>query len=330
MLRTNSSPLTRIKEILKIGKADVIATIFASIYATTLAGLPLMGFMDRVYYLTYARESSQILQNYIKQGWLVLLLNEPLWLLINISLKQLLSPEGVLRVIIFLPAFFVSFIIFRLNFKNAFWIILFLLIPQVLKNHITHLRQGFAIALFLIGWFSHCRTFRFICFSITPFIHSSFFFVLGLMALTSALKYLRLSVDLRFLAFGIAGILVGLGLRWIALYEVGIRQFRTYTFTPGDISGLGFLFWSGILVLMLLQPRRYLRDHAFELGAIVLYLTLYPLVEISARVFESTLLLVLLAGLQMGEPNRHLFLACITIYGALTWCQRLLGPHPAF
>ncbi|MEM3658584.1 MAG: EpsG family protein [Candidatus Hadarchaeum sp.] len=311
------------------GNRKFITIVFAFAYAAVLTSLPLMQFKDRANYLTYASASLQILQRYAQQGWVVLLTNEPLWLLANIGLRQLLPPEGVLRAVIFLPALLFSLLMLRSNPRNFIWVILFLLVPQVLKNHITHLRQGFAIALFLTGWFSRRRACRLIFFSMAPFIHSSFFFVLGLMVLTSALRCLRLAAVLRIVTFAIAGVLVALGLPWMATH-IGARQFQEYTFAPGDISGLGFLFWSSILLLMLLQPKRYLRQHVFELGTIVFYLSMYLFNEISARIFENILPLVLLAGLRLGEPNRRLFLTCILAYATLTWGQRLLGPGPAF
>jgi len=307
----------------------LFAILFALIYAAVLAGLPLMEFKDRVNYLVYASRSSEIFQSRAEQGWLVLLTNEPLWLLVNISLSKLLSPENVVRVIIFSSAYIASYFAIRSNHRNAVWVILFLLVPQVLKNHITHLRQGFAVAVFLSGWFSRRRGWRLASFAMTPFIHSGFFFVLGLMVLTHVMRRLRWAADLRTIAFALTGIAIGVGLPRLGAY-LPARQFQEYVFAPGDISGLGFLFWGGLLALMLLQPRQYLKEHTFEIGMVVFYLALYPFVEISARVFENATLLVLLAGLRLTEPNRRLFLTCVLVYSVLTWGQRLLGPGPAF
>lgn len=316
-----------------VASSRLFAILFALAYASVLTGLPLMEFKDRANYLTYASSSLKILQHYAEGGWPVLLTNEPLWLLINVGLSQLLPPELVLRAIIFLPAFVVSYLTVRSSPRNAIWAILFLLVPQVLKNHITHLRQGLAVAVFLCGWFSRRRGWRLAFFSMVPFIHSGFFFVLGLMALVHITKRLRLAADLQMIVIAGATGIVGVGLPWLASYlgsYLGARQFQQYVFAPGAISGIGFLFWGGILALMLLQPRRYLKEHAFEIGTIMLYLALYPFVEISARVFENTTLLVLLAGLRLTEPNRRLFLTCVLAYAVLTWGQRLLGPGPAF
>lgn len=310
-------------------KSRFFAAVFALAYALTLTSLPLLNFKDRANYLTYASNSLMILRGYAERGWHAVLANEPLWLVANIALSHVMSPENVLRAIIFFPAFVVSYLVLRSNHRNALWCILFLLIPQVLKNHITHLRQGLAVAVFLAGWFSRRRISRVALFSMTPFIHAGFFFTLGLMVLTYITKRLRLAAELRAAAFVLAGVLTGVGFSQLAPY-VPARQFQQYTFAPISISGLGFLFWGGILALMVLQPRRYLREHAFEIGTILFYLTLYPLVEISARIFENTILLVLIAGLRLGEPNKRLFLTCVLTYSVLTWGQRLLGPGPAF
>jgi hypothetical protein len=311
--------------------SKLFALFFALIYAFTLANLPLMQFRDRINYLTYASGSFVILQRYLESGgWVTLFMSEPLWLLINIGLSRFLQPEDVLRVIIFLPAFIVSYLALRSNPPDAIWIALFLLIPGVLKNHIVHLRQGLAIAIFLVGWFARHRGLCVVCFLAAPFIHVGFFATLGLMALAHATKRLRFAPDLRLIAFVGVGVLLGVSLPWIGdLYPI-TRQASEYDLRLISGSGLGFLFWGSIFLLMLLQPRYYLEEHAFEIGTILFYLMLYPLVAISARVFENTILLVLLAGLRLSNPNRKFFLTGVLIFAMAVWGKAVLGAGPVW
>src|SRR5690606_31256538 len=102
----------------------------------------------------YARYSDEIMARYSALNLVAVLFNEPLWLLINIGLSKLFIGEVVLRIIIFVAAFLVSWLLLRQNPRHIFWMMGFLLIPQVMKNHIIHLRQGLGLAVFLLGYFS--------------------------------------------------------------------------------------------------------------------------------------------------------------------------------
>lgn len=217
-------------------------------YAAILANLPLMAFMDRTNYLNYAAYAAEVLGRYYERGIIALLANEPVWLLVNIALRSLLSPEGVVQTLIFLSAFTFSYVFLRADPKNIFWLVLSLLLPQVLTNYITHLRQGLAISVFLLGYVSQRRTLRGICFMAAPFIHAAFFFILLLMLFERVSRKLRFAIDVRFLLVLVLGISLGIGTLYIAAW-IGARQ--GYEYSPGTQmeTGLGFVFWSSMLII---------------------------------------------------------------------------------
>jgi uncharacterized membrane protein YphA (DoxX/SURF4 family) len=77
---------------------------------------------------------------------------------------------------------------------------------------------------------------------------------------------------------------------------------------------------------LLIQPRPFKWDHSFEIGTIIFYLATYFLSPFSARIFESTLPLVLLSGLKMRGFGRIIFLTLIVILFILDWFKiYLLG-----
>jgi len=307
----------------------LLVWVFSFIYGGFLSSLPLDVFKDRAYYLIYAEYSWDIWLHYWDGGLLVCLVNEPLWLFINIGLSAIFSPEGGLRIIIFFSATVVALNILRQDTRYLGWLIVFLLLPQVLTYHIVLLRQGLAMAFFLIGWFSSNRIFRRVLFFVVPFIHSVFFFVISLLILTKVAKKLHLGANLRTVLFVGLGVGVGVALGWVAAL-LGARQANEYLFIMADISGLGFIFWSVVLSLMFLQGNVFLRNFSFELGSIVFYLTTYFLFEVTARIFESTLLLVLLAGLRLTSWRRLLFLMLIVSYIVLQYLGRLKDPWFGF
>lgn len=307
-----------------------IATfLLALAYGGFLTSLPLYVFKDRSNYLEYAAHSWEILGRYSSQGPLVVLSNEPVWLLINSCLANFFSADVTLRIIIFVPAVVVAWVVLQRSPKNFIWLLLFLMFPSVIKNHIIHLRQGLAIAVFLLGWFSANKPTRWLLIAIAPFIHASFFFVLGLLGLARMSTNLRLGPDIRTLSFTVLGIATGLAIGWIAELVVA-RQAHEYEFAMIDVSGIGFIFWGLVFVVMCLQGRSYMRSYAFELGTIIYYISTYFFIVISARIFESSLILVLLAGLHLTGWRRAAFLALISLSAVMEYVTRFDLPWLGF
>lgn len=298
-------------------------------YGWVLAGLPLEVFKDRTNYLIYADQSSLILLRYWSQGILTGLTNEPIWLLLNAGLALVFEPETTLRIVIGVPASIVAYLVLRAEPKNFIWLLLFLFLPQVLKNHIVHLRQGVAVSFFLIGWFANWRAMRWFFFLFTPFIHASFFFILTLLFLTAIFRKLRLAAGLRNILFIFVGLTLSIFLAAVAKF-LGARQAVEYDFAVADISGLGFIFWSIVLFVMILQGRTFMRQYAFAIGVLVFYLSTYFFIEVTARIFESALIILLLAGLQMTVWRRQVFVALIVGYGLLSYVLSLNQPWLGF
>lgn len=299
--------------------------IIALAYGWWLASLPLDVFKDRINYLNYVEYSALILQSNFSQSWLSGLANEPVWLLINASLASVFPPETTLRIIIGGPAALMAYVLLRSNPRYFFWLLLFLFLPQVIKNHIVHLRQGVAISFFLAGWFSARWPFRYFFILLSPLIHASFFFIVFFMLLCHFLNSLRFSTSLRNLVFLKIGLLFGIAVGGVATF-LGARQGQAYDFSSVEVSGLGFIFWSGILLLFLVQGRVYLRDQALAVAIVVFYLSTYFLSEVAGRIFESGFALVLLAGLNLSQRWRLLFVALICLYGLIGYAGRLDQP----
>lgn len=301
----------------------------ALMYGTALAALPVDVFLDRDNYLTYASDSVAILVRSLSGGLMSLLANEPLFALINIGLSSFLSPEAVVRLLVFLPATVVAHFVLQKDSRQFVWLLLFLLVPQVIKNHIIHLRQGVAISVFLLGWNSRSVPLRWVLFVMASFIHASFVFVIGLLVMTKTVGRLRFAADIRMVIFVTAGIAVGVVMGWLAQI-IGARQAEEYVFDAGAASGLGFAFWLFVLMLFVFQGKGFMQRNAFALSAIILYLTTYFLVEVTARIFESAMIFVLLSGLVLTNWRRTAFLAAILFYVCLSYMLRLNQPWLGF
>lgn len=309
------------------GLHNALLIYFSLIYGFILQSLPVLGFLDRQNYLTYASDSVNILVHLAIDGPIVTLANEPLWLLINIGLAQFFDPEIVVRIIIFFGAFLLSYSLTSANPKHSIWLALFLLMPQLLKNNITHLRQGLAMAFFFAGFFSKGLLKRWILMVSTPFIHASFFYILPFVMLPAISNRLRLGMDIRLVILGGFAVLASLSLS-ILVTLVGARQAADYDFTMASVSGLGFAFWAIIATFFFVQGKTFLKNNQEAVGILLLYLVSYFFIEITARVFESGMPLVLLAGLTLPRWQRWAFIVSFLLYSSMQWILRLSSAAP--
>lgn len=296
-------------------------------YAFFLANyIPMDGSIkDRLNYLEYAGSSDAIALRYLSRGYLSLFANEPIWLSLNILLDQLLEPEETLSLIIFFTAFVTAYLILSINLKYFVFLLFLLFFPQLIVKAVVHIRQGLAISIFLLAWFTLSKPWRWFLFLLTPLIHASFFFVLLLYGYTWFLRQLKFALDLSVIAVVFLGLVIGLGLEFIVLLS-GARQAGEYEFSTTEISGLGFLFWLGVFVIYCLQGKRFAKENSFAMAAIVFYLTTYFLIEVTARIFESMVIIVLLASLGLTSWRRKIFIAAITAFVCLSWLLRLNQP----
>lgn len=305
-----------------ISKYGLITFFLALAYASILAALPMDVFMDRTGYLIYATFSWRIFDAHCELGGLAVFFNEPVWLWINGLLSLFLSPDATVRTLIFASALTVALVVLRQNPRHLIWLVFILLFPQVIKNYIIHLRQGVAIAVFMAGWAMGSDRHRWGLWILTPFIHSSFFFVLGLWLASGLISQLKFGMYMRVVFFSMLGILSGGSILKIGA-TLGARQAETYEVGSASISGLGFLFWLCTFVILLWQGRTFHQKYAFQLSLLIYYLSTYFVLQVTGRVFESTMITVLLAGLQLTGRSQLAFLSAITFYFFYSYYTKL-------
>lgn len=296
--------------------------IFSVAYGAVLASLPDASFKDFNSYMNYAENSRAIWDRYASRGALVLVFNEPVWLLTNISFSFFLSSEAVIRFIILISMSVLAFVLLKNNPKHAIWICLILIHPQIIKNGLVHLRQGLAIAVFLLSYYAIAPKRRIFLMALSPLIHSSFFVLFAVQFVPNAIRKIGLTPRIVIFLFGMVGIIVGLLIPFIASL-VNARQASYYSQSVIDVSGLGFLMWSMILANFLFDRREYIDKYFFEINLVTFYLAIYWVSDLSARIFESGLALVLVAGLYLGGIKRYLFLGIFGASMAFMWYQRL-------
>lgn len=299
--------------------------LLAFIYAAFLSSLPVDMFVDRNNYLLYVTDAVAVFQANLKGGLLSTFANEPLWLGMNMLLGQMVDPRAAVRIFIFSSSFVVAFLVLQVGPRCLIVLVLYLLLPQILKNHVIHLRQGVAVAVFLLAWFSANKSTRLVLMCMTPLIHASFFFVIFLYALNYCFVRLNLSAGIRIVLYLLVSVLLAGSSLWIAS-RLGARQGDQYQSVALEISGLGFVFWLGFLALFVLQGRSFLRANSFQVGLLLFYLVCYFFLPVGARVFESGLILIMLAALALTGWRKQAFYLMFAFYFCVQWVPRLFLP----
>lgn len=281
---------------------------------------------DRDNYLVYAHSSLLTLERYLSEGILVVFSNEPLFLLINISLEFLNSPELTIKMIIFISTMIVLLCIGRLTDYNLIVIVLFLILPQVLKNHIIHLRQGLALSVYLLSFISIKGKKIAILRFVAPFIHSSFLFLLFFEYLEKTLKFLWFKFILR--------MIFSVGLIFFLIQSVPIlativqdRRAQEYDFSMASgASGLGLLMWVGVAFIFILIVDKSKLINVICCYGLVFYILSYFFLDFGARVFESILPLMIVAALNIHDKESKTFLVILlVVVGSLSWLTNGIG-----
>jgi hypothetical protein len=304
-----------------------IIIIFLSIgYGLILSfGVPIESIKDREWYLIYAYNSYSLFLKYGSYGLISLIVNEPVWLVINLILCQIFDPANVVRVIIWFSATLLAYTVLRIDSRFFFFLLLILFFPAVINNYIIHLRQGFGISLFVLAYFCKIYSLRFILFILTALIHSSFFVIVLLLASVKMFERARFAVDLRVASLSILTITLGLTVT-VAAVLLGARQGGLYGVGFTSVSGLGFLFWALTLFLYVLQGNCFCKKHTFAIAMLVFYCVTYFFLEVSGRIFESAIIIVLLASLELSGWRRKIFVFMVIFYSAYYYITRLGQP----
>lgn len=315
------------------GRAAIIlyhgfSIVLSLLYGYVLASLPGDNLKDRSNYLVYAAFSGTLQERYLQAGWRSFIFNEPAWLAINDLLGQFLAPAEVVWTIIFASASILALVVLVRGPKDFLARLLLLVVPLIIKNYIIHLRQGVAITVFMVALSVNRRSLRWALMALTPLIHSSFFFIVILYILSAVLVRIFKQVFPQVLVLTIVSVPAALAISAVAEWS-GARQAESYDFTAADISGLGFLLWAAVFILMVTAGPSFVRSNLFSAGVLAFYLSCYFWVEIGGRILESGLVAVCLSALRLQSGRKlafFLILLFLTIFTyASRWNQPWLG-----
>lgn len=297
--------------------------LLALLYGVFLGSRPLFGFKDRENYFDYFIVSGSLFDVRLDAGPFSMLANEPIWLLVAEAMGKLFGPETSMRLLITLPAIAVAFVVLRFTSRDILWALIILLLPLVLKNHIIHLRQGFALAIFLIGYLLvKRRSLRLALILVTPLIHSSFYFVVILILLSKVFSLSRLRTSHAVvLVATLCGVLAYMLPSILELSAA--RQVETLDHSGGNVSGIGFVFWLGILILILYSGADERKRLSFPITVLIFYCSTYFIFEYAGRILESAVVVILLSLGGLPRMQRQLAMFAICLFFIFTWIPRI-------
>jgi hypothetical protein len=270
-----------------------------------LASRPIPLGLDDDNYLVYFNSAQEIFSHYHGYG---IIFNEPLWLFICYFLNTIFGDEVSLRFIIFFGAAFAGIGLARINRWCLLPILFYFALPMSLKNHVDHLRQGFALGLYILFISATTGKLRLLRFA-SPFVHSSFWMIIlieELLSLYFKIKPDRTRVEalIVLLVFTIFSIILSLGW-WQIAGMLGARQTNNYELFNVEGSGAGFIFWTLLIpFLTTLMSKRYLTKFFAFLG---LYLGNYYINPFAARIFENSYYLLLSGAPTESSVKRFAF-----------------------
>ena len=270
--------------------------------------------VDREAYFIYATSSYSILERNISKGIFSLLINEPLFLIINIFLSWILSPENIIRFIIFFSVFLSLLSLGKLTNYNYWIIILFIIMPNILKNYVIHLRQGLALSFYLIG-FSNTNNKLIIFKYLSIFIHTSFLFLFMIELINRISKKFKINNDVRILFICVVLFIVPFFVEDIA-YLLGDRRVLEYSFLGEKNIGFGFIAWSLFLLFFITIKNRKNDVNLIIIYNLVLYISSYFTLDFSARIFESIVPIIVVSCINDNRKDiRFIFISFFILYG---------------
>lgn len=276
---------------------------------------------DRLSYLVYAESSGLIAQRYLSNSLFSLFSNEPLFLGINIMLATIFSSENVINFIIMFSTIGVLLSLGKIS-KYDFWILFFFMfIPQILKNHITHLRQGLALSIYLIGLVSTKKYLKSLKF-FAVFIHTSIVFLLFFEYLDKFFDWLKFNFKLKVLcSVGIFSLLIWVMPKLALL--IGDRRAGEYSFQIDEsASGLGLLLWivAGTIFILTMKKDKLTLLCCY---GIIFYILSYFSLNFGARIFENILPLIVVVALKDERKMIRIFFICFfLLYGSIQWYSK--------
>jgi len=301
----------------------------ALLYAYVILYLPVLTSKDSASYYVYANIAMEELFRAFESGVISGLLREPVWLLLISFVSYIFAwnHDYVLFSISFFSSFMAAYSSLGRIKGGASAVVMLLLLTSsfFIGNFVTHLREGVALAIFLIGLNAKNSIIKNILLSITPFIHVVFFIILSMYYFSMLLSKLKVS---KFIVFFLAvtGMIIMSVVVNYFLEGSSFRQASAENAVSG--SGVGFLYWLVYLLVIssiyiFYKKRSFTVISLMSLFVLMFYLMNYYYFYAAARVLEVGLFFVAISAANSGHVEKYFFIAYVSLFVSVGWLLRL-------
>lgn len=266
--------------------------------------------VDKENYIKYADQSRDILLYLLEGNLYKLLINEPIWLLLNTLLTHITDIETV-PLYIGLISYVISvlYIIKKVDKKYTIFLLLLFFMPQIYKSYLVHLRQGLGISIYLMSFLVEKKRSKFILIFFSGLIHNSFIPILFVHSMYELL--LRKFSTRSIIALSLILIFIIAFYLFDILRILGFRQNNYYENVVMNNSGIGFLFWFLIFFIFLSCRSQIIRKNLICIIPLSVYLIFYFINPVASRLFESYIILIISSIIYLSKSKFY------TSYGLL-------------
>lgn len=302
----------------KFDRWTLVALAISLVLGAIIQTFPLEYSEDYEGYINFILDAENLLDDY-RQSLPELLSNEPVWLVWNSVVYRLVDDVDLaVRTTIFVVSVALSFAILTIDKRYTLVLLVFALMPQMFHNFTTHVRQGAAMALYYLAYLYLGKRYGAPVMFITPLIHSSMFFIAPLAYARDVVVALRLNTIQSVFFFLVSFFVVGVATGFVAKV-LGARQAGSYEYASFAGSGLGLLFWAGVLSLVYWEGKRFYWRNIVGVSVLILYCCIYLFLEVSGRIFEAGLPFVFAILIGFQGWRRAAFWVAFSIYFVLSW-----------
>ena len=302
----------------KFDRWTLVALAISLVLGVIIQLFPLEYSEDYEGYINFVLNSTDLLEEY-QQSVAELFSNEPVWLLWNSMLYRLVDDVDIaVRMTIFFVSVSLSFAILTIDKRYMLLLLVFVLLPQMFHNFTTHVRQGSAMAVYYLSYLYLGKRYGAPLMLLTPLIHSSMFFIAPLAYARDAVVALRLNTIKSVLFFFVSFVVLGATAGFVAQF-LGARQAGNYEFASFAGSGLGLLFWAGVLSLVYWEGKRFYWRNIVSVSVLILYCCTYLFLEVSGRILEAGLPFVFAMVIGFRGWRRAAFWVAFSFYFVLSW-----------
>ena len=302
----------------KFDRWTLVALALSLVLGLVIQLFPLEYSEDYENYINFVLNSADLIEEY-QQSATEFISNEPVWLLWNSMLYRLVDDVDLaVRMTIFFVSVALSFAVLTIDKRYMLVLLVFVLMPQMFHNFTTHVRQGAAMALYYLSYLYLGKRYGAPLMLVAPLIHSSMFFIAPLAYARDAVVSLRLNTIKSVLFFFVSFIVLGATAGVVAQF-LGARQARSYEFASFAGSGLGLLFWVGVLSLVYWEGKRFYWRHIVSVAFLIQYCCIYLFLEVSGRIFDAGLLFLFGMLIHFRGWRRAAFWVAFAFYFVFSW-----------